>query len=194
MHTTIRDILARETIRQAPATENSTANDPNADQEDQALMTPDDIGQQEQEQQMKEDQAQNEGEFPMHEVDSEPARYPVEQAKGLHSFLKNAAGGTGTFVTSTKESHEKAKQLAKSGHLQHHGSRLGGAGGGLRHVWSLTPKGMAAIGQQAQSTRRPGQGGAQRLGNSSAGQRPGGQRPQMSQRPGSGQFGSSYGR
>jgi len=156
-------------------------------------MTPDDIGQQEQEEQMKQEQAQNEGEFPMHEVNSEPTRYPVDQAKGLHSFLKNAAGGTGTFVTSTKEAHEKAKQLAKSGHLQHHGSRLGGSGGGLRHVWSLTPKGQAAIGQQAQPAKRPGQGGAQRPGGFGGAQRPAAQRPQMSQRPGSGQFGSNFG-
>jgi translation initiation factor IF-2 len=211
MYSTIRDIIAREQIRQQPTAQPAPVNNNQPmnqdDTDDQAMLSPDDIGQQEQEQQMQQEQAQNEGEFPMHEVNADPQRYPVDQAKQLHSFLKNAAGGTGTFVTANKESHEKAKQLARSGHLQHQGSRLGGAGGGLRHVWSLTPKGHAAIGEappKAGASRGGGGfgGGGQRPGGN--GQRPGGgqqsrpgqgggQRPQMQQRPGSGSFGSNFG-
>lgn len=151
--------MAREAIRQAPAVQPQ----PNEDQDDEALLTPDDVGQQEQQQQEQQQQAsakQQEGEFPMHEVNAEPQRYPVDHAKALHSFLKNAAGGTGTFTTANKDSHEMAKTLARSGHLQHHGARPGGAGGGIKHVWSLTPKGMAAIGQAPQP-KRPGMGSRQ---------------------------------
>ena len=155
MHTTIRDLMAREAVRQQPTAQPVQNND---DQDDEAMLSPDEIGQQEQQQQMQQEQAQNQGEFPMHEVNADPQRYPVDHAKALHSFLKNAAGGTGTFVTANKDSHEMAKTLARSGHLQHHGSRPGGAGGGLKHVWSLTPKGQAAIGQ-APAPKRPGFGG-----------------------------------
>ena len=155
--------MAREAIRQQPTAQPVQNND---DQDDEAMLSPDEIGQQEQQQQLQQEQAQSQGEFPMHEVNADPQRYPVDHAKALHSFLKNAAGGTGTFVTANKDSHEMAKTLARSGHLQHHGSRPGGAGGGLKHVWSLTPKGQAAIGQ-APAPKRPGFGG-------------GGQRPGMS--------------
>jgi hypothetical protein len=204
VYITIRSLLAREQFRQQPTADPMAQPMPtgkpavksvdpgmNDDEDDEAMLSPDDIGQQEQEEQMRQEQSQNEGEFPMHEVNADPQRYPVDQAKQLHSFLKNAAGGTGTFTTANKESHEMAKTLARSGHLQHHGSRLGGAGGGLRHVWSLTPKGMAAIGQ-APAPKRPGMGGQQRPGGGQQ-QRPGGmgQRPQMQQRPGSGSFGNN---
>jgi hypothetical protein len=164
----------------------------NDDSDDEAMLSPDDIGQQEMEEQQRQEMQQQQGEFPMHEVNADPQRYPVDQAKQLHSFLKNAAGGTGTFVTANPQSHEMAKQLARSGHLQHQGQRLGGAGGGLRHVWSLTPKGMTAIGQQPQKPARPG-GGQQRPGGGGGGQqRPAaGQRPQAQMRPGS--AGGNYG-
>lgn len=176
MHTTIRDLMAREQIRQASPTQVN-----NDDQEDQALLSPEDIGQQEQEEEQKQLMKEQQGEFPMHEVNAEPQRYPVDHAKALHSFLKNAAGGTGTFVTANNDSHEMAKTLARSGHLQHQGSRPGGAGGGLKHVWSLTPKGMAAIGQAQQKKPGGGMGGQQRGGMQ---QRPG-QGGQM-RRPGGG--------
>jgi len=161
MHTTIRDILAREQVRQQTTAQ--PLNQDN-DQEDGALLSPDDIGQQEQQQQEAEIAKQGQGEFPMHEVNAEPTRYPEQHARALHSFLKNAAGGTGTFVTSNNDSHEMAKALAKSGHLQHHGARPGGAGGGIRHVWSLTPKGMTAIGQRATQGKKPGFGQNQNRG------------------------------
>ena len=203
MHQTIRDIIAREQIRQQPTAQPvQPVNNNQEDTDDQAMLSPDDIGQQEQEQQMQQEQAANQGEFPMHEVNADPQKYPVDQAKQLHSFMKNAAGGTGTFVTANPKSHEMAKQLARSGHLQHQGQRLGGAGGGLKHVWSMTPKGMAAIGQQ-QPAQRSGMGGQQRPGGQRpGGQRPGGgqqrpgggQRPQMQSQPGSGQFNNFGGR
>src|ERR1035437_5341768 len=162
MHQTIRDIIAREQIRQQPTAQPvQPVNNNQDDTDDQAMLSPDDIGQQEQEQQMQQEQAQNQGEFPMHEVNADPQKYPVDQATQLHSFLKNAAGGTGTFVTANPKSHEMAKQLARSGHLQHQGQRLGGAGGGTRHIWNLTQKGLAAIGQTQPA--RAG-GGQQRPG------------------------------
>jgi hypothetical protein len=186
--------MARENMRQqttAPplpakgngAVPNGTGG--NEDTDDQAMMSPDDIGQQQQQEQERQMMQQQQGEFPMHEVNADPQRYPVDQATQLHSFLKNAAGGTGTFVTANKDSHEMAKQLARSGHLQHQGSRLGGAGGGLRHVWSLTSKGMAAIGQDPKVAKQKagmGQFGPQRPGMS--GQKPGGGKS-----PQGGQFG-----
>jgi hypothetical protein len=158
MYQTIRDIMGQEAIRQQPMARPQPASQEDTD--DETLMSPDDIGQQEQQQQMQQQQPQQD--FPMHEVNADPARYPVQHAKALHSFLKNAAGGTGQFVTANKDSHEMAKTLARSGHLQHHGSRPGGAGGGIKHVWSLTPKGMAAIGQAP--VKKPGFGGQQRPG------------------------------
>jgi hypothetical protein len=153
MITTIRDLLAQEVIRQQPQAKPVQQDN---DQEDETLLSPDDIGQQEQQQQQQQMMGPQE-DFPMHEVNADPQRYPVQQATALHSFLKNAAGGTGKFVTANKDSHEMAKTLARSGHLQSHGSRLGGAGGGTRMVWSLTPKGMAAIGQAP--VKKPGMGG-----------------------------------
>jgi len=186
MYQTLRHIMAREQFRQQP-TAPAQASPNQDDTEDQAMLTPDDIQQQQdqmqQEQEQKMMQQQQGGDFPMHEVNADPQRYPVDQATQLHSFLKNAAGGTGTFTTANKNSHEMAKQLARSGHLQHHGSRPGGAGGGIKHVWSLTPKGMAAIGQ-APAPKKPGMGGKPGFGGGKPGMAQQ-QRPGMQQRPGS---------
>lgn len=158
MFQTIRDVMAREAVRQMPQAQPQ----PQDDTDDEALISPEDVQQELDEQENGAGgsaHAMGEGEFPMHEVNANPQRYPVDQAKAYHSFLKNAAGGTGTFTTANPESHEIAKNLARSGHLQHHGSRPGGAGGGIRHVWSLTPKGMAAIGQG--QVKKPGMGNRQ---------------------------------
>ena len=140
-------------------------------------MTPEDLQQQQDIEQQKammmpgQSSIQPSQALPMHEVNADPTKYPVDQATALHSFLRNAAGGPATgFVTTNPKSHEMAKTLAKSGHLQHHGSRPGQKGGGMQHHWSLTPKGLAAIGQGA--TKKPGgMGGKPGFGGQ---QRPGG--------------------
>ena len=149
MHTTIRDLFAREQVRQAPASVGS-------------MVTPEDLQQQNEEEEQKRTMMPGQGSIqpsqalPMHEVNAEPTKYPADQAMALHSFLKNAAGGPATgFVTTNPKSHEMAKSLAKSGHLQHHGSRPGQKGGGMQHHWSMTPKGLAAIGMGG--TKKPGQ-------------------------------------
>jgi hypothetical protein len=166
MHTTIRDILAREQVRQAaPATSQPAANP--------MLVSPEDLQQQqmekEQQQMMLPGQSsiQPAQALPMHEVNANPQKYPMEHAQALHSFLKNAAGGPNTgFVTTNPDSHNMAKELAVSGHLQFHGSQPGGSGGGMRKHWSLTPKGLAAVGQGtgAKKPGMPGAGGGARPG------------------------------
>src|SRR5882724_4258376 len=147
MHTTLRDLFAREQTRQTSVA---------------SLVTPEDLQQQNEEEEQKRMMMPGQGAIkpssalPKHVVRHEPDRYPVDQAKKLHSFLKNAAGGPATgFVTEDKESHDFAHSLARSGHLQHHGTRPGAKGGGVLHHWSMTPKGLAAIGMGG--TKKPGQ-------------------------------------
>jgi len=154
MHTTLRDLFARENVRQAPAAGKGQASVSN-------LVTPEDLQQQQDQELQKsmmmpgQDKIQPSSALPMHDVNFEPDRYPVEEAQKMHAFLRNAAGGPSTgFVTSKPDAHDIAKKLAKSGHLQHHGSRPGQAGGGLVHHWSLTPKGLASIGMGG--SKKPG--------------------------------------
>jgi hypothetical protein len=161
---TIREILPLEQVRAGVV------------KQQPMMVSPEDLQQQQDEDiakgQMMPGQAsiQPSQALPMHEVNADPQKYPMEHASKLHSFLKNAAGGPATgFVTTNPDSHAMAKELAKSGHLQHHGSRPGQAGGGMVQHWSLTPKGLGAVGQGAKP--KPG-GGMGRPGM--GGQRPGG--------------------
>lgn len=149
MVTTLVSLLAREQVRQAST---STPN----------LVTPEDL-QQQQDQELQKSQMmpgqqsiQPAQALPMHEVNADPQRYAPEEAQKLHAFLRNAAGGPATgFVTANPDSHKMAETLAKSGHLQHHGNRPGGKGGGMLKHWSMTPKGLAAIGMGG--TKKAGQ-------------------------------------
>jgi len=157
--TTIRDLFPLEQVRAAGAAQKGQV----PQQQNPMLVSPEDLQQQQDEEAAKAQMMPGQSAIkpsqalPMHVVNADPQKYPVEQATAMHSFLKNAAGGPATgFVTDNPKSHEMAKALAKSGHLQHHGSRPGKAGGGILHHWSLTPKGLAAIGQGA--TKKPGMG------------------------------------
>jgi len=85
--------------------------------------------------------------MPGHEVDIEnpTSMHHPEVAKKQFSFLQQAAGGPAAgFVTKKNKSHEIAKQLARSGHLEHVQEVKQLNGGTIMH-WRLTPRGQQAV-------------------------------------------------
>lgn len=84
--------------------------------------------------------------LPGHEIDADSPTHMhhPEEAKKQFEFLKMAAGGPGAgFVTKKNSSHELAKKLARSGHLEHV-QEVAQLNGGKVHHWRLTGKGSAA--------------------------------------------------
>lgn len=84
------------------------------------------------------------GEFPSHEISVKEAKRSPEQQQARQNFLRKAVGGSPSgFITRDSASHQMARGLARTGHLQHMGSMADEKTGKDINHWQLTEKGLA---------------------------------------------------